>query len=105
MNKADDVLNWDLYDNDHMDKAYTEEEREELTNLYGSTLSNIHPYEIVEGTVISIAPRDIIVSIGYKSDGLIAASEFRDLPELKLRDKVEVNIEETDNAKGQIILS
>ncbi|WP_339044339.1 30S ribosomal protein S1 [Cardinium endosymbiont of Tipula unca] len=107
MSETEKVFNWDQYDNagKKLGSVYTDQERQALTEIYGATLHAISQYEVVEGSVINITPRDVIVSIGYKSDGLISASEFRDLPDLKAGDKVEVYIEETENAKGQLLLS
>lgn len=106
MNTTEGVSNWDQYDNaGKLSSAYTDQEKQRFTAEYRATLNSINQYEVVEGLVISITNRDVIVDIGFKSDGLIAASEFRDLPELKLGDTVEVYIEETENAKGQLMLS
>ena len=84
---------------------YTDQERQEFTQIYKSTLNAINQYDVVKGTVISITNRYVLVSIGYKSDGLISAAEFRDMPNLQLGDEIEVYIEETENAQGQIALS
>lgn len=106
MNATKGVFNWDQYDNTgKLGSAYTDQEKEAIADLYGATLSAISQYEVVKGSVISITHKDVIVGVGYKSDGLIAASEFRDLPELKPGDEVEVYIEETENTKGQLVLS
>ncbi|WP_243518074.1 MULTISPECIES: 30S ribosomal protein S1 [unclassified Candidatus Cardinium] len=106
MNATEGVFNWDQYDNTgKLGSAYTDQEKEAIADLYGATLSAISQYEVVKGSVISITHKDVIVGVGYKSDGLIAASEFRDLPELKPGDEVEVYIEETENTKGQLVLS
>ncbi|WP_243018272.1 30S ribosomal protein S1 [Candidatus Cardinium hertigii] len=106
MNATEGVFNWDQYDNTgKLGSAYTDQEKEAIAELYGATLSAISQYEVVKGSVISITHKDVIVGVGYKSDGLIAASEFRDLPELKPGDEVEVYIEETENTKGQLVLS
>ncbi|HLP34503.1 MAG TPA: 30S ribosomal protein S1 [Amoebophilaceae bacterium] len=105
---TESMLNWDQYESDKTRKlggTYTEQEKQELIEKYANTLSSIHPYEVVKGTVIGISNREVIVGIGYKSDGLIAASEFRDIPDLKPGDEVEVYIEEPENAKGQLVLS
>ncbi|MDD9139963.1 MAG: 30S ribosomal protein S1 [Candidatus Cardinium sp.] len=106
MNKAEDVLSRDQFDSaNQLDHVYTDKERSELAAQYSATLSAIHQYEVIEGVVISLTAKDVVVGVGYKSDGLIAASEFRDLPDLQPGDKVEVYIEETENAQGQLILS
>lgn len=106
MNVTEGVFNWDQYDKaGKLGSAYTDQERAAIAAIYGATLSAINQYEVVKGSVISITNKDVVVGVGYKSDGLISASEFRDLPELKLGDEVEVYIEETENAKGQLVLS
>lgn len=107
MSETEKVFNWDQYNNSGKQLAgtYTDQERQELEEIYRATLQDINRYEIVEGSVISVTPRDVIVSIGYKSDGLISASEFRDLPDLKAGDAIEVYIEDTEDTKGQLILS
>ena len=78
---------------------------EELEKAYDNTLNKVGNNEVVEGTVIGINKREVIVNIGYKSDGIIPASEFRYNPELTVGDKVEVFIENQEDKKGQLILS
>jgi small subunit ribosomal protein S1 len=84
---------------------YTDEERIELSELYAQNLKPIHEAEIVKGTVIGINDREVIINIGVKSDAIVAISEFRDMPELKPGDEVEVYVEAQENSKGQLILS
>ncbi len=84
---------------------YSKNDRESLEQMYTDTLNEITEKEIIEGTVVGITDRDVIVNIGFKSDGLVALTEFRDLPNLKTGDKVSVYVEEQENAKGQLILS
>ncbi len=79
--------------------------REELTKTYDETLNAVKDKEITEGTVISINKREVVVNIGYKSDGIISSSEFRYNPDLKVGDKVEVFIENQEDKKGQLVLS
>ena len=99
-------LDWDRDDLvDNLGQTYTEQERQECMQLYKSTLGTTNQYDVVKGVVIDITDRYVLVSVGYKSDGLVSASEFRDLPDLKVNDQVEVYIEETENAQGQIVLS
>ncbi len=75
------------------------------TELYDKTLSQIHDQEVVEGTVVSVNKREVVVNIGYKSDGVIPYAEFRYNPDLKVGDKVEVFIENQEDKKGQLLLS
>lgn len=84
---------------------YTEQERAALTQSYEATLTNINEYEVVQGKVVGISDRDVIINIGFKADGLVPLNEFRDLPDLKAGDEVEVYIEEQEDAKGQLVLS
>ncbi|MBX9889703.1 MAG: 30S ribosomal protein S1 [Amoebophilaceae bacterium] len=106
MNIAEENLNWDQYGNEKkLGGTYTDQKRQEFSELYQNTLNAISQYEVVKGMVVAITQGDVIVSINYKSDGLISASEFRDLPELKIGDEVEVYIEETENRQGQLVLS
>ncbi len=85
--------------------GYSEEERKALTSLYEKNLQPVNESEIVKGTVVSINDREVIINIGVKSDGLVPISEFRDMPDLKPGDEVEVYVEVQENSKGQLILS
>lgn len=92
-----------------MDKAgfgnYSKDERATLENLYEQTLSTIAEKEIVKGTVVGFTEKEVVLNIGFKSDGLIAKTEFRDMPELKVGDVVEVLLENKEDALGQLVLS
>lgn len=106
MNATKGVFNWDQYEQaNKLGSAYTDQERENMAAVYKATLSDITQYQIVKGSVISITNKDVIVGIGYKSDSPIPASEFRDRPELKAGDDVNVYVQEKENAKGQLVLS
>jgi small subunit ribosomal protein S1 len=85
--------------------SYSAKEREDLANLYNSTLNTVSEKEVLEGTVISLNKREVVVDIGYKSDGIVSLNEFRYNPELKVGDKVDVYIESLEDKKGQMILS
>jgi len=95
-------FDWDAYEKGD---AVGEKSREELTKTYDETLGSVKDKEITEGTVIAINKREVVVNIGYKSDGVIASSEFRYNPDLKVGDKVEVFIENQEDKKGQLVLS
>lgn len=97
-----DDFDWETYENDGIKKN---DNQSDLAAAYEKTLSSIKENEVVEGTVISIDKREVVVSIGSKSDGVIPASEFRYNPDLKIGDKVEVYVENQENKKGQLILS
>ncbi len=84
---------------------YSRAEREKLEKMYDETLTQITEKEVVKGIVVGISDRDVILNIGFKSDGLISATEFRDQPDLKVGDEVEVFIEKQEDTNGQLILS
>lgn len=96
-----EAFDWDTYEKG--DSINTN--RQHDTELYDKTLSQIQNQEVVEGTVVSINKREVVVNIGYKSDGVIPYAEFRYNPDLKVGDKVEVFIENQEDKKGQLILS
>jgi len=84
---------------------YSEKERGDYETLYTGTLNTVSEKEVLEGTVISLNKREVVVDIGYKSDGIVSVNEFRYNPELKIGDKVDVFIESLEDKKGQMILS
>lgn len=96
-----DDFNWDEFESGS--KAGNGEG--ELTKAYDETLNKIQEHQVVEGTVISIDKKEVVVNIGYKSDGIIPASEFRYNPDLKVGDKVEVYVESQEDKNGQLELS
>ena len=98
-------FNWDNEQTRGFGEEYSDDERAQMAKLYETTLTEIEEKEVVKGKVVGISDRDVILNIGFKSDGLISASEFRDLPDLKIGDEVEVYIEEQENANGQLVLS
>ncbi|WP_424050787.1 30S ribosomal protein S1 [Prevotella melaninogenica] len=94
-------FNWDEFENG----AHAEASKNDLTKAYDETLNKIQEHQVVEGTVISVDKKEVVVNIGYKSDGIIPASEFRYNPELKAGDKVEVYVENQEDKRGQLVLS
>ena len=84
---------------------YTAAERSNLEELYGKTLSSITEHEVIEGAVVSISAREVVVNIGYKSDGVLPFNEFRYNPELKVGDVVDIYVENQEDASGQMVLS
>lgn len=96
-----DDFNWDEFESG----SKTGNGEGELTKAYDETLNKIQEHQVVEGTVISIDKKEVVVNIGYKSDGIIPASEFRYNPDLKVGDKVEVYVESQENKNGQLELS
>ena len=95
-------FNWDAYENG---ESVTSASHEELEKAYDNTLNKVNDREVVDGTVIAMNKREVVVNIGYKSDGIIPMSEFRYNPELKVGDTVEVYIENQEDKKGQLVLS
>jgi small subunit ribosomal protein S1 len=85
--------------------VYSADERGNLEELYNGTLNTVSEKEVLEGTVISLNKREVVVDIGYKSDGIVSLNEFRYNPELKVGDTVDVYIESLEDKKGQMILS
>ena len=100
--EPEENFDWDAYENDAVVPA---SEKDALTQKYAETLSKVGEKEVVEGTVISMNKREVVVNIGYKSDGIISLNEFRYNPELKVGDKVEVYVETQEDKKGQLTLS
>ena len=94
-------FNWDEFEND----SHAEASKNDLTKAYDETLNKIQEHQVVEGTVISVDKKEVVVNIGYKSDGIIPASEFRYNPDLKPGDKVEVYVENQEDKRGQLVLS
>ena len=95
-------FNWDAYENGD---SVSNVSKEDLEKAYDSTLNKVNDREVVDGTVIAMNKREVVVNIGYKSDGIIPLSEFRYNPDLKIGDTVEVYIENQEDKKGQLVLS
>ena len=96
-----DDFNWDEFEN----CTSANVSKTDLEKAYDETLNKVTEHQVVEGTVISVDKKEVIVNIGYKSDGIIPASEFRYNPDLKVGDKVEVYVENQEDVKGQLVLS
>ncbi len=94
-------FNWDEFENGSSSNV----SKQELEQAYDETLNKVSEHQVVEGTVISVDKKEVIVNIGYKSDGIIPASEFRYNPDLKIGDTVEVYVENQEDKKGQLVLS
>ena len=97
----DENFDWEAFEGGSAEVG----EKEQIEKAYGESFKQVAEHEVVEGTVISINKREVLVDIGYKSDGVINANEFRYNPDLKIGDKVEVYIEKEEDKKGQLILS
>ena len=94
-------FNWEEFENG----GTVSGDKNELTKAYDNTLNKIQEHQVVEGVVTAIDKKEVVVNIGYKSDGIIPASEFRYNPELKVGDKVQVYVENQEDKRGQLMLS
>ncbi|HPT30890.1 MAG TPA: 30S ribosomal protein S1 [Prolixibacteraceae bacterium] len=101
--KAEEEFDWDSLETGR--EGFSSRSRGELENLYNNTLNTVQEKEVQEGTVISMNKREVVIDIGYKSDGIVSLNEFRYNPELKVGDKVDVYVENLEDPKGQMILS
>ena len=101
-NTGDEDFNWEEF---AADENENKGNLAEFEKLYSETLSTIAENEVIDGTVISMNKREVVINIGYKSEGVISISEFRYDPELKAGDKVEVYVESQEDKKGQLVLS
>jgi small subunit ribosomal protein S1 len=98
-------FNWEAFDTKGFGEGYTKEQRAQMESMYVGTLNEITEKEVIKGVVVGVNDKDVIINIGFKSDGLVPLSEFRDVAGIKPGDEVEVFIEEQENALGQLILS
>lgn len=100
---AHDDFDWSV--SKRSQSFYTQEEKLALEKMYESTLRTIENDQIVLGQVVGITSSDVVLNIGFKSDGLVSLSEFRDIENLKIGDKVDVYVEKTEDVKGHLVLS
>ena len=98
-----EAFDWDALESE--DQGFAGKSQNDLEKFYDNTLNTVQEKEVLEGTVISMNKREVVVDIGYKSDGIVSLNEFRYNPELKVGDAVEVYIESLEDKKGQMILS
>ncbi|GAB2783084.1 30S ribosomal protein S1 [Rhabdobacter roseus] len=98
-------FDWETADDKGFGTGYSASERARLEQMYDTTLSPITEKEVVKGVVVGITDREVILNIGFKSDGLVSSNEFRDLPGMKIGDEVEVYVENQEDAQGQLVLS
>lgn len=101
--KKEEVFDWDAYEVG--DDEYSASDRKKLEDEYEKELSTIAHNQVLDGTVVSMTDREVIININYKSDGVISRNEFRYNDELKAGDSVEVLVEKQEDKKGQLILS
>lgn len=99
---ANENFDWNAFEND---LGVYDQPKEQITEAYDKTLSNVAVGEVVEGTVTAITKREVLVNIGYKSEGVIPVSEFRYNPDLKVGDTIEVYVESAEDKNGQLALS
>lgn len=97
-----DQFDWDAFESE---QGLYDDSKDSILSKYDQTLSNVAVNEVVDGTVISMNKREVVVNIGYKSDGVVSMNEFRYNPELKVGDVVEVYVESQEDKKGQLNLS
>ncbi|HLO59941.1 MAG TPA: 30S ribosomal protein S1 [Bacteroidales bacterium] len=100
--ESDPGFDWTKYEEGDYQSEF---KKSDLERMYNDTLSAIKVNEVVDGTVISMNKREVVVNIGYKSEGVVSLNEFRYDPDLKIGDKVEVYIESQEDKKGQLVLS
>lgn len=98
-------FDWDAYDRKGLGEGYSKADRDQLSKFYGGSVATINEGEVVQGTIVGINDRDVILNIGFKSDGLVPLAEFKDSANLKIGDVVDLFIEERENAMGQLVLS
>ncbi len=100
--EPDEDFDWDAYSSND---TYGATKRNELEEMYNNTLAIINVSEVIDGTVVAKSSREVVVNIGYKSEGIVSLNEFRYNPDLKPGDIVEVYVENQEDKSGQLILS
>jgi len=100
---SDDNFDWDSFEADEV--VVEGKKKEDLEKMYDETLSTISEKEVIDGTVIAMNKREVVINIGFKSDGIVSRNEFRYNPDLKVGDQVEVYVESQEDKKGQLVLS
>jgi small subunit ribosomal protein S1 len=98
-------FDWEAFDRKGFGEGYSAKDRQDMDKIYGGTIASVNESEVVKGTVVGINDRDVILNIGFKSDGLVPLAEFKDMTNLKIGDVVDLFIEERENAMGQLVLS
>ncbi|PWJ60150.1 small subunit ribosomal protein S1 [Dyadobacter jejuensis] len=98
-------FDWDLAEDKGFGTGYSVADRDRMEQMYDGTLSPVQEKEVVKGIVVGITDREVILNIGFKSDGIVSSNEFRDIPGMKIGDEVEVYVENQEDAQGQLVLS
>src|SRR5687767_613828 len=93
-------FDWDAFESKGFGEGYSKDKREEMNQMYSGTVTTVDSGEVVSGVVVGINDRDVILNIGFKSDGLVPLAEFKDMTNLKIGDVVDLFIEERENAMG-----
>ena len=103
--ESEQGFNWEEFEEKGFGEDYTRDQKAQMAEMYQGTLNQINENEVVEGTVVSVSSRDVVLNIGFKSDGLVSLNEFRDLDGVKVGDKIQVYVESQEDANGQLVLS
>ncbi len=98
-------FDWAAFERKGFGEGYSSTDREEMEKMYAGTVTTVDSGELVVGTVVGVNDRDVILNIGFKSDGLVPLAEFKDLPNIKIGDAVDLFIEEREDKMGQLVLS
>jgi small subunit ribosomal protein S1 len=98
-------FDWAAFERKGFGEGYSLTDRENMEKLYAGTVTTVDSGELVVGTVVGVNDRDVILNIGFKSDGLVPLAEFKDLPNIKIGDAVDLFIEEREDKMGQLVLS
>jgi small subunit ribosomal protein S1 len=98
-------FDWEKAEDKGFGTGYSAADRTRFEEMYETTISPVQEKEVVKGVVVGITDREVILNIGFKSDGIVSFNEFRDLPALKIGDEVEVYVENQEDAQGQLVLS
>lgn len=100
-----DPTDFDWEADEKMFGNYNKADREQMEEMYAGTFNSVERGEIISGVVVTINSKDVVLNIGFKSDGLVPVNEFRDTPDLKVGDSVDVFVEQREDANGQLVLS
>ena len=103
-NVKNEEFDWEAFETKGFGEGYSKSKREELAAMYDNVATDLEEQEVVKGIVVAINDRDVVLNIGYKSDGLVPTNEFRDTPDLKVGDEVEVYVEEREDKNGEVVL-
>jgi small subunit ribosomal protein S1 len=98
-------FDWDAFERKGFGEGYSKSQRDDMEKMYSGTVTSVNSGEVVEGIIVGINDRDVILNIGFKSDGLVPLAEFKDMPSIKIGDTVDLFIEEREDAMGQLVLS